>query len=154
MFVAKSRRLGADATVGDIEALLTLPTFSDLKTFQKDGSFRIIDSGSSIPGTDFRSERQSHVFSQALAHVRWGAAVLGLKGEANSFTANGIADDHYRLLLARDIETRRTMGVFWDLDEHEAPTPIILRVPAGIRPTYRYGKAIVGTQFLSAPKAF
>ena len=46
------------------------------------------------------------------------------------------------------------MGLFWDNDEMEAPTPIVLRVPANLEVSDRWKKAIAATEFYQARKIF
>lgn len=151
-FVAKDERVGPDATIGDIEALLATDEFSRLRKLRDEGRFKIVSSGSKSPGVNFRTI--SGEFRSSLDEVSNNRAVLGIKGETNNFTSNLINYEHFRFLLSRDIETRRMMGVFWDVNETESPIPVVLRVPAGIAIADRWVKALFATQFYRARNEF
>ena len=145
VFVVKEDRIGMDATKADIDALLAMPQFKSLQNNQR---FKVVVSGSDTPGTNFNNVTTG--FQTLLNKVQAGDAVLGLKGEQNNHTADSIAYDHYRFLLSRMIDTRRKMGIFWDIDQHEAPPVIALRVPAGIAISDRWHKSIYASHFHEA----
>lgn len=151
-FVAKDERVGEDATIMDIEALLETDEFIELRKLRDKGRFKIVSSGSKSPGVNFRTI--SGEFRSCLDEVSESKAILGIKGETNNFTSNLINYGHFRFLLSRDIETRRMMGVFWDVNETESPIPLVLRVPAGVAIADRWVKAIFATQFYRARQEF
>ena len=143
-FVVKDERIGSDAIREDVEQLLE-SKFKDLKG---DKRFQVVTSGSKILGTNFNTV--SPDFQAVLDEVKVEKAVLGLKGETNNFTAEMVDYDHYRFFLSQQIETRRRTGIFWFKDEQEAPSPIVMWVPAGIAMTDRWEKSIFAYQMYEA----
>ncbi|MFH1867856.1 MAG: phosphodiester glycosidase family protein, partial [Candidatus Omnitrophota bacterium] len=148
-FVVKEKRFTDEATKADIDALLELDEF---KTLRANERFNIVISGSNSPGFNLNSINEKT--KALLRKAQEGRAVFGFKGEVNNHTINRIGINHFRLFLSREIETKRTTGIFWDENEYEAPTPVVLELPAWIPVSDRWGKAITTIQFYRAKKEF
>lgn len=133
-FVVKSTRVADEVTESDVEAVLKQKEFNDLRKMNGRTFFVIRSDAPGIQsqrGTNFSPEALSGEFKVALQEVQQGAAVLGLKGEMNNFTADNIPYSHYRFFLARGFDSWLTVNVHWDPNEHEAPFAIITKVGAG-----------------------
>jgi hypothetical protein len=150
---AKDQRVGKEAVLADVEALLNLDGFADLRAAQAAGSLKLISTGYNGPGLDFRYCGED--LRRALELCSTAKGLLSLSGEANCLAANEIEVEHYRFLLAHSLESQRITGRFWHRDEMESPEAIILRVPAGIKPYCRWGhKHIFWDQFQTARRSF
>jgi len=130
VFLVKEKRVGSDATEEDIKNLLKHPQFASL---QSNPRFKIVALNLEGPGTDFRKIADSA--ASWLKKVQEGNAILGIRGENNYFTSNGILLNHFRLTTARRRETQRTFGTMWDGDAgNSCPPIVVVYVPAGISP--------------------
>ncbi|MFA5092823.1 MAG: hypothetical protein WC543_02620 [Candidatus Omnitrophota bacterium] len=143
IIVAKKDRIAQDATIDDVKELLRIPRYALINDALEQGLVEIIDSGSKISGTNLLTATPE--FTKIINRVNNGQAVLGVKGEENNFTVNGINAPHFRLFLAGSRDTQVMTGLQWIedsliYDAQVPPTayPIIIQVPAGIEPAKDY----------------
>ena len=147
---AKTERVGREAALADVQALLELPAFNDLRQAQQEGRLILSGTGLPRPGLDFRALARE--LPGPLELVRQGRAVLSLSGEANCESVNGIGLEHFRFFPALSIESQRISGRFWRREESIATEPVILRVPPGLTPYARWGGKLISMEDFRAAR--
>lgn len=97
-----------DATLADLQEILTYPQFQELQAAKQEGAVQLISSGAKTIGTNLY--RGSPEFFNAVL----AADLVISKGQGNFFTTPGWKKDTFYLLLSKGVTAERSTGVVAD----------------------------------------
>jgi hypothetical protein len=106
--VGKVDNASNDATLADLQEIISLPQFRELQTAVQDGVVKLMSSGAQTIGTNLYQGTPE--FFNALLE----ADLVISKGQGNFFTTPGWAKDTFYLLLSKGVTAERSTGVIAD----------------------------------------
>lgn len=124
--VGKAVPASNDATLTDLEEIVNLPQFQDLRSALNGGDVALCSSGSKTTGTNL------YQATSGFANVLLDAELVISKGQGNFYTTQGLKRDTFYLLLSKGVTAERFTGVTPDPDKI-IDGLILAYVPAGTR---------------------
>lgn len=124
--VGKAAPASNDVTLIDLEEIINLPQFQDLRSAVNGGDVSLCSSGSKTTGTNLYQATPSFI------NLMLDAEFVISKGQGNFYTTQGLKRDTFYLLLSKGVTAERFTGV--------VPNPnkvidglILAYVPAGTK---------------------
>lgn len=124
--IGKAAPASNDATLADLEEIINLPQFQDLRSAVDGGDASLCSSGSKTVGTNLYQATPSFV------NVVLDAELVISKGQGNFYTTQGLKRDTFYLLLSKGVTAERFTGVLPDPNK-VIDGLILAYVPAGTR---------------------
>ncbi|MDE0041478.1 MAG: ARMT1-like domain-containing protein [Candidatus Poribacteria bacterium] len=124
--VGKAVPASNDATLTDLEEVINLPQFHDLRNAVNGGDVSLCSSGSKTTGTNLYQATPSFV------NLLLDAELVISKGQGNFYTTQGLKRDTFYLLLSKGVTAERFTGVVPDANK-VIDGLILAYVPAGTR---------------------
>ena len=124
--VGKAAPASNDATLTDLEEVINLPPFQDLRSAVNGGEVSLCSSGSKTVGTNLYQATPSFV------NVLLDADLVISKGQGNYYTTQGLKRDAFYLLLSKGVTAERFTGVVPDRNKM-IDGLILAYVPAGTK---------------------
>ena len=124
--VGKAAPASNDATLTDLEDIIDLPQFRDLRSAVNGGDVSLCSSGSKTTGTNLYQATPSFV------NLLLDAELVISKGQGNFYTTQGLKRDTFYLLLSKGVTAERFTGVVPDPSK-VIDGLILAYVPAGTK---------------------
>ena len=124
--VGKAAPASNDATLTDLEEIINLPQFQDLRRAVNGGDVSLCSSGSKTTGTNLYQATPS------FANLLLDAELVISKGQGNFYTTQGLKRDTFHLLLSKGVTAERFTGVVPDPNK-DIDGLILAYVPAGTK---------------------
>ncbi|MDE0298079.1 MAG: ARMT1-like domain-containing protein [Candidatus Poribacteria bacterium] len=124
--VGKAAPASNDATLTDLEEVINLPPFQDLRSAVNGGEVSLCSSGSKTVGTNLYQATPSFM------NVLLDSELVISKGQGNYYTTQGLKRDTFYLLLSKGVTAERFTGVVPDWNK-VIDGLILAYVPAGTR---------------------
>ncbi len=124
--VGKAAPASNDATLTDLEDIINLPQFEELRRAVNGGDVSLCSSGSKTTGTNLYQATPSFV------NLLLDADLVISKGQGNFYTTQGLKRDTFYLLLSKGVTAERFTGVTPDRNKM-IDGLILAYVPAGTK---------------------